>query len=153
MQLASPGYHGGNADDPSSSYNPKEIDMIIGTILNCGDNASTQTYYTPWTNAVGNWAKMVLEVLNVAGADVKVTVQTKTEEEADSAAFDATREWPMSGAVSTVGLHPWDAGKTFTDGTTAGLLQLIRFKIEVGSTNGALGLINCRLLNPSWQTH
>ncbi len=127
--------------------------MIIGTILNCGHDGSNQTYYTPWTNAAGNWAKMVLEVLNVAGANVLVTVQTKTEEESDNAAFVDTREWAMSAAVSTVGLHTWDAGKTFTDGTTAGLLQLIRFKIEVGSVDGTLGLINCRLLNPSWQTH
>ncbi len=96
---------------------------------------------------------MVLEVLNVAGADVKVTVQTKTEEEADSAASDPAKEWAMSAAVSTVGLYDWNAGKTLTDGATAGLLQLIRFKIEVGSPNGTLGLINCRLLNPSWQTH
>jgi len=127
--------------------------MIIGTILNVGAGES-ETYYTPWTNAMGNWAKMVFEILNISGAEMQVTVQTKTEEEPDSAAFDAaTREWAMPTAVSGVGLHPWDAGKTLSDSTTAGLLQLIRFKIAVTSTGSGTGYINCRPLNPSWQTH
>ena len=129
--------------------------MIIGHTL-FANNGGSETYYTPWTNAAGNLATIVLDVLNVQGASILVTVQTKTDEESDEAADGGTREFAMTGARTAVGRTEWEAGKNFWDGATAGLLQLIRFKIVIAETTGggdATGFVHFNINNPSWQMH
>ena len=131
--------------------------MIIGQTMFSDQEGAALTFYSPWFPSNGNYASFVLDLLTISNAGkVVVEVQSKNSEDDDRLVEDAGYNFAWtSSAFSTAGLHPFTAGKSLavTSQTDYGLLELVRFKFTVTSDNSAQGLVNARVLSPSFQTH
>ena len=127
--------------------------MIIGQTVFTGSTGSAENFYTPWVATGGNYAAFTLEILNLtSGVSITVETQTKNSEQDDKEGATADQSWTSS-AFTTADLHTFEAGKTMSaEGSTDhGLLELVRFKIEVSANEQ--GLANIRMLAPSYQTN
>lgn len=106
------------------------------------------TYYTPWFPRGGDSAVFAFDVTAMTGnATVDVYAQTKNSETPDGA---SSPDIVTANTKScSAGVNEWKPAGTDWDGC----LELIRFKIVVGSNDESPSMAHLRALNPSWVTN
>jgi len=135
--------------------------MIIGQTLLADTDGSAKTYWSPWFPRGGAGLEFTIDVLErSAGGRLQVFVETKNSEQDNFAGGPSPVMNTGAGQINAKGLWSFKAG-TEVDGTVLpnaapatnslqGLLELLRFKFVVDSSEASTDWIHIRTLNPSW---
>jgi hypothetical protein len=134
--------------------------MFIGQTLvvqKIGTNSYPTTMYTPWFARGGDEGVFTMEVLalsqymaSTSDAQIKMTIETKKADEGDSGAD------PVGNTYITAQNDGGSVPVTVTVNSSAGLLELVRLKIELSETESdttTMVFSVARVLAPQWVTN
>jgi len=122
--------------------------QVQGEILFKGiDSSAGDWVYSPWMVAGGDKALVRVEILLMTnGVSITWGLETKREEEVDSAAVDLF----TPRVVSSVPTQNIDGPAAAIPAGTAGVLELVRFKFATGSGADASEWVSLRPLDITW---